>query len=60
MFRKAAFLILVWPGKTTQVERIKLPFQVIERVNEVRRSEAGQARLPGADSSPPPAPPSLA
>lgn len=36
---------LVWPGKTTQVERVKLPFQVIERVNDVRRSEGGQATL---------------
>ena len=36
---------LVWPGKRTQVERVKLPFQVIERVNEVRRSEGGQASL---------------
>jgi hypothetical protein len=29
---------LVWPGKKTEVERVKLPFQVIERVNDVRRS----------------------
>ena len=36
---------LVWPGKTTEVERVSLPFQTIERVNEVSRSAAGQARL---------------
>jgi 16S rRNA G966 N2-methylase RsmD len=36
---------LVWPGKKTEVERVKLPFQVIERVNEVRRSDGGQAPL---------------
>ena len=26
---------LVWPGKRTEVERVRLPFQVIERVNDV-------------------------
>ena len=36
---------LVWPGKTTEVERVSLPFQTIERVNEVSRSAGGQARL---------------
>jgi adenine-specific DNA-methyltransferase len=40
---------LVWPGKRTQVERVKLPFQVIERVNDVRRSERGQAPLMGTE-----------
>ncbi len=40
---------LVWPGKRTQVERVKLPFQVIERVNDVRRSEFGQAPLLGTE-----------
>lgn len=28
---------LVWPGKTTGVERISLPFQTTERVNEALR-----------------------
>jgi adenine-specific DNA-methyltransferase len=42
-------LELVWPGKKTQVERVKLPFQVIERVNDVRRSERGQAPLLGTE-----------
>ena len=36
---------LVWPGKRTEVERIRLPFQVIERVNDVRRSRDGQAPM---------------
>ena len=36
---------MVWPGKTTEVERVSLPFQTIERVNEVSRSAGGQARL---------------
>ena len=37
---------LVWPGKRTEVERVRLPFQVIERVNDVRRSREGQAPMP--------------
>ena len=36
---------LVWPGKRTEVERVRLPFQVIERVNDVRRSREGQAPI---------------
>lgn len=42
---------LVWPGKRTEVERVRLPFQTIERVNDVRRSREGQAPLvnPQAD-----------
>ena len=41
---------LVWPGKRTEVERVRLPFQVIERVNDARRSREGQApMLTGAD-----------
>lgn len=27
---------LVWPGKTTQVERVSLPFQVAETINQSR------------------------
>jgi len=27
---------LVWPGKKIQVERVKMPFQVIERVSTLR------------------------
>ena len=36
---------LVWPGKRTEVERVRLPFQAIERVNDVRRSREGQAPI---------------
>ncbi len=36
---------LVWPGKNKPIERISLPFQTIERVNDVRRSRADQAQL---------------
>ncbi len=36
---------LVWPGKRTEVERVRLPFQVIERVNDVSRSREGQAPM---------------
>lgn len=45
---------LVWPGKRTEVERVKLPFQVIERVNDVRRSHDGQGRLSSQSTPPPP------
>ena len=43
--RKFDKVELVWPGKTTEVERLSLPFQPIERVNEITRSADGQARL---------------
>jgi len=33
---------LVWQGKKTEVERIVLPFQVVETVNEPRVGEAGK------------------
>ena len=36
---------LVWPGKNRPVERVSLPFQTIERVNDVRRSRGAQAEL---------------
>lgn len=36
---------LVWPGKGKPVERVSLPFQTIERVNDVRRSRDMQAGL---------------
>jgi adenine-specific DNA-methyltransferase len=35
---------LVWPGKRTEVERVRLPFQTIERVNDVRGSAASGAQ----------------
>ena len=44
---------LVWPGKRAEVERVRLPFQVIERVNDVRRSRGGHApMLGGTDELP--------
>ena len=39
---------LVWPGKNRPVERVSLPFQTIERVNDVRRSQDAQAQLVSA------------
>ena len=36
---------LVWPGKNRPVERVSLPFQTIERVNDVRRSWDAQSEL---------------
>ena len=39
---------LVWPGKGKPVERVSLPFQTIERVNDVRRSRSAQAELVSA------------
>ena len=41
---------LVWPGKGKPVERVSLPFQTIERVNDVRRSREGQAALSNQSS----------
>ena len=41
---------LVWPGKNKPIERVSLPFQTIERVNDVRRSRSAQAELVGAPS----------
>lgn len=35
---------LVWPGKRTKVERVRLPFQTIEHVNDVRASAASGAQ----------------
>ena len=44
---------LVWPGKRTEVERVRLPFQTIERVNDVRRARGGQSpMLTGATDLP--------
>ena len=41
---------LVWPGKNRPMERVSLPFQTIERVNDVRRSSDAQAELAAARS----------
>ena len=42
---------LVWPGKRAEVERVRLPFQVIERVNDVRRSRERQSPMLTAASN---------
>lgn len=36
---------LVWPGKRTEVDRVRLPFQTIERVNDAHRARGGQPDL---------------
>ena len=36
---------LVWPGKRTEVDRVRLPFQTIERVNDAHRAREGQPDL---------------
>ena len=44
---------LVWPGKRTEVERVRLPFQTIERVNDTGRARDAQApMLTGATDLP--------
>ena len=43
---------LVWPGKRSDVERVRLPFQTIERVNDARRSREGQPELASDEPMP--------
>ena len=44
---------LVWPGKRTEVERVRLPFQTIERVNDAGRARGAQSpMLTGATDLP--------
>ncbi len=44
---------LVWPDKRTEVERVRLPFQTIERVNDAGRARDAQApMLTGATDLP--------
>ena len=38
---------LVWPGKRTQVERIALPFQVVETINQSRATREQMPMLAG-------------
>ena len=44
---------LVWPGKHKPVEHQALPFQTIERVNDVRRSRRAQPALTTRAAPPP-------
>ena len=43
---------LVWPGKRTQVERIALPFQVVETVNQSRATREQTPMLAGLPTPP--------
>jgi len=43
---------LVWPGKRTQVERIALPFQVVETVNQSRATREQTPMLAGLPAPP--------
>ena len=44
---------LVWPGKRAEVERVRLPFQTIERVSDAGRAREAQApMLTGATDLP--------
>ncbi|MEW6034781.1 MAG: DNA methyltransferase, partial [Chloroflexota bacterium] len=43
---------LVWPGKRTQVERIALPFQVVETINQSRATREQMPMLAGLPSPP--------
>jgi len=43
---------LVWPGKRTQVERVALPFQVVETVNQSRATRELEPLLAGLPPPP--------
>ena len=43
---------LFWPGKRTQVERVALPFQVVETVNQSRATREQTPMLAGLPSPP--------
>ncbi len=43
---------LVWPGKRTQMERIALPFQVVETVNQSRATREQTPMLAGLPTPP--------
>jgi len=45
---------LVWEGKRTQVERVPLPFQVIETINQSRATREKTPLLAGLGLLPPP------
>ena len=52
---------LVWPGKRTQVERVALPFQVVETINVSRatREQTPMPFFPRLQPTPVPTRPSL-
>jgi len=43
---------LVWPGKRTQIERVALPFQVVETVNQSRATREQTPLLAGLPAPP--------
>ena len=43
---------LVWPGKRTEVERIALPFQVVETINQSRATREETPLLAGLPAPP--------
>ncbi|MBL7119304.1 MAG: site-specific DNA-methyltransferase, partial [Dehalococcoidia bacterium] len=43
---------LVWPGKSTQVERVALPFQVVETINQSRATREQTPMLAGLPAPP--------
>lgn len=43
---------LFWPGKRTQVERVALPFQVVETVNQSRATREQTPMLAGLPAPP--------
>ncbi len=43
---------LVWPGKCTQVERVALPFQVVETINQSRATREQTPMLAGLPTTP--------
>ena len=43
---------LVWPGKRTEVERVALPFQVVETINQSRATREQTPMLAGLPTPP--------
>lgn len=50
LFEDAAEIELIWPGKTAEVDRVVLPFQSIEHIDEPRSEHAQQFDLFTLDS----------
>lgn len=45
LFADAPTTELIWPGKTTEVERVVLPFQSVEQIDEPRDETQGEVSL---------------
>lgn len=50
LFEDAAATELIWPGKTSEVERLVLPFQSIEQIDEPRTETISQPDLFSLDA----------